>query len=132
MVKQICYTGSKYDSTKELLIGELICFIEHDLKLLSKRHYELSLSFRVQAHFDKTTKRHKLVIEALMKQPPSVQFLLENEIEDVLWAYNKQVLTQEGGRFHTHYVRFEYSLLYKPIEPQSQSGIVSHLKVCGK
>lgn len=130
MIKQIFYTGSKYDSTKEILMDELILFVERDLKLLSERHYELSLSFRVQAHLDKTTQNPRLVVEVLMKQSPSHLYLLESEIEDILWSYNKQVLTQNGGRFYTHYVRFEYSLRYTPEKPKTGSGEVFHLKTC--
>ena len=130
MVKQICYIGSKYDSTKELSTGELIHFIERDLKLLSNKNYELSLSFLVQNHFNNTEKRHEFIIDVLMKRPPANQFLLEVEIEDILWTYNKQVLNQKGGRFYTHYIRFGYSLRYKPVD--APLGVVSHLKVCNE
>ena len=116
MITQMCYTGSNYDPTKELTIGSLSLFIERDLKKLSDRYYELSMSFHIQSYVNTAKKETWLDIEVSMDKP-SIYSLVEREIEEILWSYNKQLLVQSGGRFYTYYIRFEYLIKYKPVSP---------------
>jgi hypothetical protein len=123
MPSEITCVGTQYEDTKELSLGELILFIESKLMELSNQYYESSIKFSVGLTENDITKEKKYLI--LISAKNFVDYLhLLNEVEEILWSFNKQVFYQNCGQFYSHYVRFSY-LIKKNIEDGTELKKVS-------
>ncbi|MBK25411.1 MAG: hypothetical protein CME70_15560 [Halobacteriovorax sp.] len=120
---EITCVGTQYEDTKELSLGELTLFIESKLMELSNEYYETSIKFAIQLTESDFTKEKKYLV--LITAKDFIDYLhLSNQVEEILWSFNKQVFHQNGGRFFSHYVRFSY-LLKKNIEDNTELRKVS-------
>ena len=100
---KICCVGDSYDRTKRFHLNWLLQFIEFDLKKLADKYCELVASFEVTLDYDS-----KSINIALTSSNTQAFNILIDEIEHILWSYNKQVLTQSRGGFISRYLRFNY------------------------
>ena len=104
---KICCVGSNYEQTKTAKISELTSIIEINLKKLADKYYELGANFEVEYTDDVKT----LDVFLTSHNVQALNILLD-EIEHILWSYNKQILTQSGGCFKTRYLRFNYTIRF--------------------
>ena len=107
----ITCTGRNYEVSKKLSMGDVFLFVERDLSALENENYGLGISFSIKLIKESVSKRPKIEVLVTSKKMSSY-LLLKQEIEEVLWSYNKQVLIEDGGQFYTLFSRFEYLIKF--------------------
>ena len=101
---KISCVGSNYGKSKDFNAKELLQIVEFDLNRLAKEYSEIGAEFRLSVGND-----DQLLLKVLFKSRNMQAFnILSDEIEHILWSYNKQILTHSRGEFVSRYLRFNY------------------------
>ncbi len=108
---KISCTGSNYEVTRHLSVKETILFIERDLNKLAKLNGDIFSSIKIILHLNQFTDTPRLEVNF---SGPDINALsaLYNEISEILWSYNRQILFQKGGLLEKVYHRFNYNLSF--------------------
>ena len=106
---KIFCVGENYDKTKRFLLNELALVIELDLKKLADRYYELTPSFVIVLKANEHTRFGEINVNLIAHDSHALA-ILRDEIEHILWSYNKQILALSNGGFVSRYLRFHYTI----------------------
>ena len=109
--EKICFTGVKYHATKKMSLNSIAFQIDFDLQKLLNEYSEQWLMFRVGTGPCKTSQAGEIHISLLGKDKRSLE-LLRNEIEHILWKYNRQILFKQNGYLQPYFLRFSYRLSF--------------------
>ena len=100
-------TGENFENTKSLTLPELILYLEKDFRKLEKENHWLELSIDLSIKKNSHLECDLIEVFISTKRLSSFKVIL-NDIEKIIWGYNKQILVQNGGRFYSEYNRLEY------------------------
>ena len=107
--------GENCEKTQGLSLNELALMIELDLKRLADKYYEWALSFVIALKPNKYARFGEINVK-LIGDDSHAFAILEDEIEQILWSYNKQILAIKDGAFVSRYLRFCYTIHFSKRE----------------
>ena len=107
--RHIDLEGYAYARSKDLSFPELLLVIETRLNNLSKRYYELGLFFELK--IIEGNGRDCFQVTLSSRYPDALD-IVRDDVEQILWSYNKQLLVLEKGEFRPRYCRYNYVIQF--------------------
>ena len=106
---KIFCVGQNCDKAQGLSLNELALLIELDLKKLGDKYHDWALSFVIALRPNKYARFGEINVK-LIGDDSHAFGVLKDEIEHILWSYNKQILGLKDGAFVSRYLRFYYTI----------------------
>ena len=98
---KIFFIGENYEKTKSFDNQDLVYRIKLDLDELSNEHCELEAGFEVEHCDDPNIVEIKFTSDNCQAYT-----ILIDEIDKILWSFNKQIITQGRSGFKSRFLRF--------------------------
>jgi hypothetical protein len=105
-------TGVNYEDTHKLSVKELLLFIERDLRCLSLENGQIFSLITVRLQENKFGQIPKIEVKVSGDDHAAYWALLE-DLEGILWSYNKQIFYQNAGSLNKVYHRFDYQIHFE-------------------